>query len=67
MEKMIVYVVMSVCDYEYGNTKIVGIFSTEEKAKKCIERLGGQSTWDCWNGNTYNQYSIDEWKVDQNG
>ena len=64
MEKMIVYVVLSVCDYEYGNTEIVGIFSTEEKAKECIERLGGQSTWDCWNGNTYNQYSIDEWEVD---
>ena len=64
---MIVYVVMSVCDYEYGNTEIVGIFSTEEKAKECIERLGGQSTWDCWNGHTYNQYSIDEWEVDKNG
>ena len=63
---MIVYVVLSVCDYEYGNTEIVGIFSTEEKAKKCIEQLGGQSTWDCWNGNTYNQYSIDEWEVNKN-
>ena len=63
---MIVYVVMSVCDYEYGNIEIVGIFSAEEKAKECIERLGGQSTWDCRNGHTYNQYSIDEWEVDQN-
>ena len=63
---MIVYVVLSVCDYEYGNTEIVGIFSTEEKAKERIERLGGQSTWDCWNGNTYNQYSIDKWEVDKN-
>lgn len=63
---MTVYVVMSVCDYEYGCTEIVGIFSTEEKAQECIEQLGGQSTWDSWNGRTYNQYSIEEWKVDPN-
>ena len=63
---MKVYVVMSVCDYEYGNTEIVGIFSTKEKAKECIEQLGGQRTWVYWDGRTYNQYSIDEWEVDQN-
>lgn len=63
---MKVYVVMSVCDYEHGCTEIVGIFSTEKKAKECIEQLGGQSTWDYWDGRTYNQYSIDEWEVDQN-
>ena len=63
---MVVYVVLSVCDYEYGNTKIVGIFSTKEKAKEYIEQLGGQRTWGCWNGNTYNQYSIDKWEVDKN-
>lgn len=63
---MKVYAVMSVCDYEYGCTEIVGIFSTEEKAKEYIEQLGGQRTWDCWNGSTYNQYTIDEWEVDQN-
>ena len=63
---MIVYVVTSVCDYEYGCTEIVGIFSTEEKAKECIERLGGQRTWDSWTGNTYNQYGIEEWEVDGN-
>lgn len=64
---MIVYVVTSVCDYEYGCTKIVGIFSTEEKAKECIEKLGGQCTWESWTGNTYNQYGIEEWEVDGNG
>lgn len=63
---MVVYVVTSVCDYEYGCTKIVGIFSTEEKAKECIEKLGGQRTWESWTCNTYNQYGIEEWEVDGN-
>ena len=60
---MKVYVVMSVCDYEYGGTEIVGIFSTKEKANTCIEQQGGQRTWTSWNDRTYNQYSIEEWEV----
>lgn len=63
---MTVYVVTSVCDYEYGNTEIVGIFSTEDKAEECIEHLGGQTFWTSWNDRTYNQYNIEKWEVDQN-
>ena len=63
---MTIYVVTSVCDYEYGNVEIVGLFSTEEKAKQCIEDLGGQQTWTDWHDRTHNQYYIEEWEVDQN-
>ena len=62
---MNIYVVVSVCDYEYGNVEIVGLFSTFEKAEKCIQDLGGQTSWTHWNGRTYNQYTIEEWQVDQ--
>ena len=51
---MIIYVLTSVCDHEYGCTEIVGLFSTEEKAKQAIEDLGGQRTWTSWNNRTYN-------------
>lgn len=63
---MTVYAVTSVCDYEYGCTQTVSVFSTEEKAKECIEQLGGQSTWEHWSGRIYNQYYIEEWEVDEN-
>ena len=63
---MKIYVLTSVSDCEYGCTEIVGIFSTEEKAKECIEQLGGQNTWEDWDGRIYDQYIIEEWEIDQN-
>jgi hypothetical protein len=63
---MTIYVLTSVCDHEYGCTDIVGLFSTEEKAKQALEDLGGQRTWTSWNNRTYNQYYIEEWGVDKN-
>ena len=63
---MTLYVVTSVCDYEYGSTEIVGLFSTKPKAEKCIEDLGGQQYWTNWNDRRYPQYYIEEWEVDRN-
>ena len=62
---MYVYVVTCVCDYEHGFTEIVGIFSTPERAEKCIEDLGGQQYWDYWDGKRYNKYIIEKWEVDE--
>ena len=59
---MVVYLVHSVCDYEYGNTEVVGVFANEELANDYIEEHG-QSYWTHWSDRRYPQYTIEECEV----
>ena len=42
------------------------LFSTKEKAEKCIEDLGGQQYWTSFSDQVCPQYYIEEWEVDRN-
>ena len=59
---MVVYLVHSVCDYEYGCTEVVGVFANEKLAKTYIEERG-QSYWTHWSDRQYPQYTIEECEV----
>lgn len=60
---MKVYLVMSVCDYEYGCTEVIAVFATEKQAQAHIDKLG-QSYWTHWSDRRYSQYSIEEWEIE---
>lgn len=62
---MTVYIVTSVCDYEYGCAENVGAFPTREQAEQYIEDCGGQSTWTHWSDRVCNQYHIEEWEIEE--
>ena len=59
---MNIYLVHSVCDYEYGGTEVVAAFTTEEGAQSFINKQG-QSYWTHWSDRQYPQYSIEEIEV----
>jgi len=57
-----VFVVLEICDYEYGCRRIRDIFSKSDDALKYIEALGNH-TVEFWNGSKENKYIIESYPV----
>ena len=59
---MNVFVVLEICDYEYGCRRIRDIFSNADDAQKYIEALGNQEV-EFWDGSKENKYIIESYPV----
>jgi len=57
-----VFVVLEICDYEYGFRRIRDIFSNVDDAQKYIETLGNY-TVEFWDGSKENAYIIKSYPV----
>ena len=60
---MKVYLVESICDYEYGCRKVEMVCATEENAKTYIEEHGGNPDVKFWTDQIIPYYTIEEWEV----
>ena len=63
--RMKVYLVESICDYEYGCRAVEGVFNSRESAEAYIEKNGGNHDLEFWSGDFIPYYVIDEWEVEQ--
>lgn len=57
-----VYIVMKICDFEYGCREVDRVFSTENEAKEYVESVQEDIVF--WNGKTHKLYTIEEWEVE---
>lgn len=61
---MKVYLVESICDYEYGCREVEAVCASEEVAEDYIEKNGGNHDVEFWSGDFIPYYVIAEWEVE---
>ena len=62
---MLVYLVEKICDFEYGCTEVVKVFSSEKAARDYINDqpdVGGVTFWD---GSTAPIYDVNMFEVEE--
>lgn len=62
---MKVYLVESICDYEYGCRAVEGVFNSREGAEAYIEEHGGNQDVELWAGQIFPYYLIERWEVEK--
>lgn len=60
---MKVYLVESICDYEYGCREVEAVCATKESAETYIEKQGGNNDVEFWTGQIRPYYIINEWEI----
>jgi len=60
---MIVYLVESIKDYEYGCREVVEVCSSYELAEEYINQQSDNGDVEFWNGSKEPQYTITPWEV----
>ena len=61
---MVVWVVMRVCDYEYGCRDVDAVFDNPESANAYVEKqTNGNNELPLWNGCIIDNYSVEPWEV----
>jgi len=61
---MVVWVVMRVCDYEYGCRDVDAVFDNQESANEYVEKqTNGNNELPLWNGHIIDNYSVEPWEV----
>ena len=60
-----VYIITSLCDYEYGCREIESVWNSLESAESHLEELGGRQRFAMWDGRILYEYDIEEWTVQE--
>lgn len=62
---MKVYLVERICDYEYGCTKVVKVFSNEKSAREYINKQPDVGNFTFWNGSSVPMYDVTVFEVEE--
>lgn len=62
---MLVYLVKRICDFEYGCTEVVKVFSSEKAARDYINDQPDVGDVRFWDGSNVPMYHVDMFEVEE--
>lgn len=62
---MLVYLVERICDYEYGCTEVVKVFSSEKAARDYINKQPDVGDFTFWDGSNSPIYDVNLFEVEE--
>lgn len=62
---MIVYLVEKICDYEYGCTEVVKVFSSEKAARDYMNEQPDVGDFTFWDGSNAPIYDVNIFEVEK--